>query len=307
MISEPWITAYIDFLRIERGYSSHTLTNYQRQLIATKDLLWQSEAAQWKQLLPAEVQFLVARWHQSGLSASSINTRLSALRGFYNFLIKNKWVDINPAKSINAPRLKKRLPKQIDAETLADFLQKIPQNEALSSRDRAIMELFYSSGLRLAELASLNVNQLPDQESLLKVMGKGSKERYVPIGKQAQKALTIWLRFRYQLDKLSDQEPALFLSKQGARLSKRSIQARLAFWAKKLTLPSHFHPHVLRHSCATHLLENSQNLRAVQELLGHASLATTQIYTHVDFSHLAKIYDAAHPRAQQKTTKKEAS
>ncbi len=303
MIEKKWIDLYLEILRTQRGYSPHTISNYQRQLQATKNTLWPNAETDWKNLLPAEVQFLVARWHQAGAASSSISTRLSALRGFYQFLIKKKWVTINPVKAIQAPKINKRLPKQIDAETLTSFLQQIPQNNALSARDRAIMELFYSSGLRLAELVSLDIDAVPESDGLLKVTGKGDKERYIPIGTKAQDAIKIWLNYRDELIHKNLQQQALFVSKNGTRLAPRSVQERLNVWAKKCALPSHLHPHKLRHSCATHLLENSQNLRAVQELLGHASLTTTQVYTHVDFSHLAKIYDQAHPRAQQKPSK----
>ncbi|PIP80631.1 MAG: tyrosine recombinase XerC [Gammaproteobacteria bacterium CG22_combo_CG10-13_8_21_14_all_40_8] len=305
MQPEQWISCYIENLKTQKGYSIHTLKNYQRQLEATAMTLWSGSTPKWPMLLPAEIQHLVARWHQSGLSSRSINTRLSAIRGFYHYLIKQKWVQMNPAKSIQAPKVHKRLPKQVDAETLSDFLHQIPQETAIEARDRAIMELFYSSGLRLSELASLDVSHLPQDDALLKVVGKGAKQRYVPIGSKAHQALNIWLNKRIDFHQERNPQEALFLSKNGHRLSVRSIQTRLNFWALKLGLPSHLHPHMLRHSCATHLLENSHNLRAVQELLGHASLATTQIYTHVDFSHLAKIYDAAHPRALMHPDKKE--
>lgn len=297
-----WQAEYLRYLADQRNYSVHTISNYKRQLEATANIFWDDNNGNnedWAKITIAEMQYQVARWHSGGLSPRSIATRLSALRGFYNFLINNKRVKINPAKSILSPKVEKRLPRQIDAETLTGFLEQIPQNEVLPARDRAIMELFYTSGMRLAELVSLNVEQIPEISELLRVKGKGNKERDLPVGNKARDAINIWLSFRPGLIK-NPTEKALFISKLGTRLAPRSIQQRLNFWAKKIHLPVQLHPHKLRHSCATHLLENSQNLRAVQELLGHASLTTTQVYTHVDFSHLAKVYDKAHPRAHKK-------
>jgi len=297
-----WTEQYLTYLADQKGYSKHTITNYQRQLKAVAEILWpqkQPSNTDWSQLSVAEIQFQVTRWHSSGLSPRSISTRLSAVRSFYNYLIKNRKLKVNPAKSILAPKIEKRLPRQIGAETLAIFLEKIPQDEILGSRDRAIMEMFYSSGLRLAELVSLDIDQMPTENELMRVKGKGEKERDLPVGKKAREAVTIWLKYRPVLIKEKKQQ-ALFISTRGTRLAPRSIQQRLNYWAKRIGLPVQLHPHKLRHSCATHLLENSQNLRAVQDLLGHASLTTTQIYTHVDFTHLAKVYDKAHPRAHKK-------
>ena len=297
-----WTEQYLTYLADQKGYSKHTITNYQRQLKAVAEILWpqkQPSNTDWSQLSVAEIQFQVTRWHSSGLSPRSISTRLSAVRSFYNYLIKNRKLKVNPAKSILAPKIEKRLPRQIGAETLAIFLEKIPQDEILGSRDRAIMEMFYSSGLRLAELVSLDIDQMPTENELMRVKGKGEKERDLPVGKKAREAVTIWLKYRPVLIK-EEKQQALFISTRGTRLAPRSIQQRLNYWAKRIGLPVQLHPHKLRHSCATHLLENSQNLRAVQDLLGHASLTTTQIYTHVDFTHLAKVYDKAHPRAHKK-------
>ena len=297
-----WSIQYLTYLADQKGYSKHTISNYQRQLKAAAETLWPDQKPSnndWSQVTVAEIQFQVSRWHSSGLSPRSISTRLSALRGFYNYLIKNRKLKVNPAKSILSPKVEKRLPRQIGAESLAIFLEKIPQDEPLGARDRAVMEMFYSSGLRLAELVSLDLDQMPADDELMRVRGKGEKERDLPVGKKAREAVTIWLKYRPEFNKDNKQQ-ALFLSNRGTRLAPRSIQQRLNYWAKRIGLPVQLHPHKLRHSCATHLLENSQNLRAVQDLLGHASLTTTQIYTHVDFTHLAKVYDKAHPRAHKK-------
>lgn len=306
---------YLNYLATQRGYSQHTIKNYQRQLKAVinsinpESLSYKKSAelhakkscyrVNWANISPAEIQHQVSQWHQQGLSARSIAARLSALRGLYGYLMKQGLCQLNPAKHIRAPKVEKRLPKQIDAESLSGFLERIPQHNAIQSRDRAIMELFYSSGLRLSELISLNVIQFTDTFEMLRVTGKGDKQRDLPVGQKALDAIKIWLQYRPEFIK-DTKAKALFLSSRGLRISPRTVQQRLNYWAKKLALPSHLHPHKLRHSCATHMLENSQNLRAVQELLGHASLSTTQVYTHVDFNHLAKIYDKAHPRAHGK-------
>lgn len=300
-----WLDGYLDYLKNQRGYAVKTLENYQRQICEAMRSIWKDESVtseHWRSLTAAEVQHQVAIWHHGGLSSKSIALRLSALRGFYKFLIKENLCQNNPAASINSPKVVRRLPRQFDAEMLSGFIEQIPQQKTLDARDRAMVELFYSSGLRLSELVSLNVEQFSGSFDLLRVMGKGSKERNVPVGKEALKSIAIWLNKRPELLK-QDTENALFISQRGNRISTRTVQHRLSYWAKIHALPAHLHPHKLRHSFATHMLENSQNLRAVQELLGHSSLSTTQIYTHVDFNHLAKIYDSAHPRSHMEKNK----
>ncbi len=301
------VDKYLNYLQLQRGYSAHTINNYRHQLKATHSSLMapskisvraEGQQINWAEVTVSEIQLQVSRWHQQGLSARSIATRLSALRGFYGYLIKQGSCSGNPARHISAPKVEKRLPKQINAESLSAFLDHIPQQDAIGCRDRAIMELFYSSGLRLSELVSLNLQAFTTHRELVRVTGKGCKQRDVPVGQKALEAIKIWLQYRPELSNNAD-EKALFISRRGLRISTRTVQQRLNYWAGKLALPAHLHPHKLRHSCATHLLENSQNLRAVQELLGHSSLSTTQIYTHVDFNHLSKIYDKAHPRAHQ--------
>lgn len=224
---------------------------------------------------------------------------MSASRRFLEFLLSEKKIKLNPAVGVRGPKKAKRLPKNIDVDSLNHFLDQMPEDEPLQVRDKAMMELLYSSGIRLAELSGMDVNDLSFSDQTLRVLGKGNKIREVPFGNSAKHILMKWVKERNQLVKSAD-EKALFVSQQGNRLTNRAIQQRLSHWGKQLGLNDRLHPHKLRHSCATHVLESSSDLRAVQELLGHASISTTQIYTHLDFQHLAKTYDAAHPRARKK-------
>ncbi|MDP8080045.1 tyrosine recombinase XerC [Phocoenobacter skyensis] len=287
---------YWDFLRIERQASIHTITNYQRQLKTVANLLVQAEITEWQQVTPAIVRWILTQSHKSGLSAKSINLRLSALRQFFAYLIRSEKMSVNPAQGIKAPKQGKHLPKNIDAEQLSHLLDFIPQ-KPMDWRDLAMMELMYSSGLRLAELQGINLGDIDFKAREIRVLGKGSKERILPVGSKAIEVLQKWLEVRLQLN---PKEEALFLNIRGSRLSQRAIQLVMQKWGQKQGLESHLHPHKLRHSFATQMLEGSGDLRAVQELLGHASLSTTQVYTHLDFQHLAKVYDSAHPRAKRK-------
>jgi integrase/recombinase XerC len=297
---DPQIKAFLDALQHQRQASPHTLSSYRRHLAAAVATLG-DDFCGWKQLTAKQVQYLVIVWHREGLSPRAIAARLSALRSFYRYLVRHGQCSDNPALGVRPPKQGKRLPAQIDAETLNHFINSIPQEQPLEARDRAIVELFYSSGLRLAELVALNAEDWPQEGDLLGVLGKGRKERLVPVGSQARSAMSAWLKWRSAW--CEARQGPLFVSRQGKRLSARSVQARLKYWAQRLGLPQHLHPHKLRHSFATHLLEASGDLRGIQELLGHASLATTQIYTQVDFAHLSRVYDSAHPRAhnQRKT------
>lgn len=288
---------YWDFLRIERQVSHHTLSNYQRQLRAVAELLAQAAVENWTQLQPATVRWLLTQSHKQGLNAKSIALRLSALRQFCAYLVRAGTMRVNPAQGIKAPKASKHLPKNVDAEQLHQLLE-TEADSARAVRDLAIMELMYSAGLRLSELVNADLGDMDLTQGEIRVLGKGNKERIVPIGRKAVEALFAWLNVRMQF---KPQDNALFLNRHGKRLSARSVQQIVTKWGKRQGLETHLHPHKLRHSFATHLLEGSGDLRAVQELLGHASLSTTQIYTHLDFQHLAKIYDAAHPRARRKT------
>jgi integrase/recombinase XerC len=222
---------------------------------------------------------------------------LSALRSFFNFMLRERALDANPAVGVQAPKARKRLPETMDVDLMARLLE-FRTDTQLGVRDKAIMELFYSSGLRLAELVGLNLGDVDRGDRTVRVLGKGNKTRIVPVGKHALDAVARWLKERVTL--AVGDERALFVSNRGARLGPRAIQKRVAAWARHQGLGRHVHPHLFRHSFATHLLESSQDLRGVQELLGHANISTTQVYTHLDFQHLAKIYDAAHPRARRK-------
>lgn len=231
------------------------------------------------------------------MGSRSLQRELSGIRGFFDFLIKGRFTDQNPAKGIRAPKAPKKLPNPLDVDQMTGILDAAPDNN-LEIRDLAMWELFYSSGLRLAELAALNVEDVDLRDRMLIVrQGKGGKSRILPVGQEALKSLQNWLsiRSRYSING----EKALFIGCRGKRIGCRAIQLRLSQWQKKLGLSVHLHPHMLRHSFASHLLESSGDLRAVQELLGHANLATTQIYTHLDFQHLATVYDNAHPRAKK--------
>jgi integrase/recombinase XerC len=242
---------------------------------------------------------MMAEWHRQGLSVASIHQRLCALRGLYRYLIREGIATHNPLESLKAPKAGRRLPKDLAVDEVFQLLEHMPDDEPLAIRDRAIMELFYSCGLRLSELANLDLADLNLKEAELRVTGKGNKQRQLPIGSKAIEALSTWLETRENL--ATTEISAVFLSQRGQRLSRRSIQARMKHWGITLGIPSRLHPHRLRHSFATHMLEGSGDLRAVQELLGHANLSTTQVYTHLDFQHLASVYDKAHPRAGKKS------
>ncbi|HHW7570279.1 TPA: tyrosine recombinase XerC [Mannheimia haemolytica] len=287
---------YWDFLRIEKQVSPHTLSNYQRQLAAVSELFSQAGIERWEEVESSSVRWMLSQSHKQGLSAKSIGLRLVALRQWFVYLIKIGRMTANPTLGVKSPKVGKHLPKNIDAEQVGQLLA-IESDEPSDIRDIAMMELMYSSGLRLSELQGLDLGDMDLSAQEVRVQGKGSKERIVPIGSQALKALNRWLEMRLQF---KPQDNAVFLNKRGGRLSHRSIQLVMKKWGERQGLESHLHPHKLRHSFATHMLEASGDLRAVQELLGHSSLSTTQIYTHLDFQHLAKIYDSAHPRARRK-------
>lgn len=293
-----WLDRFLDYLRVERQLSPHTRNNYRLHLQELSQLLQSLGLTDWQDLKAPLVRALVVRLHRGGkLSARSIATKMSSLRSFCDYLVRMAVLKANPARGVVTPKQGRPLPKNLDVDQVYQLLNITDEGDPLAVRDRAIMELFYSSGLRLSELVALNVADLARDDRQLRVLGKGNKERVVPVGRMALEWLNKWLKVRPQL--ASDEEPALFLSKQKRRISARSVQLRLDQWGIKQSLAPHVHPHKLRHSFATHLLESSADLRAVQELLGHANLATTQIYTHLDFKRLAEVYDQAHPRARR--------
>lgn len=287
---------YWDFLRIEKQASPHTLSNYQRQIFAVSEMLTESGVQSWEEVDSSTVRWLLSQSNKQGLSAKSIGLRLVALRQWLAYLVKIERLKANPALGVKAPKVGKHLPKNIDAEQVANLLN-IEENRPLAIRDLAIMELMYSSGLRLSELQRLDLGDMDLSAREVRLLGKGNKERIVPIGSKAIEAMQNWLAVRPQFN---PQDNAVFLNRRGGRLTHRGIQLIMEKWGKKQGLETHLNPHKLRHSFATHMLEGSGDLRAVQELLGHSSLSTTQIYTHLDFQHLAQVYDSAHPRARRK-------
>jgi integrase/recombinase XerC len=298
MLDRRWIARYLEHLAKERRLSPHTSSNYARDLGALADFLERSSVTDWKRVDSQHVRVFAARSHAGGLNPRSVQRRLSAARGFFNYLTREGAVASNPAVDIRAPKAARRLPGTLDVDQICQLLD-IPGDDALAVRDRAIMELFYSSGLRLAELVGLSITDIDLADRTVRVLGKGSKTRVVPVGRKACDAIRAWLRERAALARVD--ETALFVGRNGTRLKARAVQLRIAMWARRKGLPSRVYPHLFRHSFATHLLESSKDLRGVQELLGHADISTTQIYTHLDFAHLARTYDASHPRAKRKT------
>ena len=251
----------------------------------------------WQDIQQSDIRRHVAIRHKQGLAASSLQRELSAIRSFFKFLQQQKIIDNNPIRHIQAPKKKKKLPKTLDVDQITGFLE-VGTDSILEIRDLAMFELFYSSGLRLSELTALDIESVDqNDQTLIVALGKGGKSRILPIGNKALKALKNWLSHRNQLS--VEHQPALFVSNRGNRLTPRSVQLRLQQWCKKKGMNQHIHPHMLRHSFASHLLESSQDLRSIQELLGHSNISTTQIYTHLDFQHLTEIYDKAHPRAKK--------
>ena len=293
-----WLPRFFTHLSSERRLSAHTDSNYRRDLNLFQRFCEQQQIDDWTSVDSQHVRSFASAEFRRGQSPRTIQRRLSALRSFFNFLIRESVLRMNPAIQVQAPKARKRLPETIDADQMARLLT-FRTDDDLSVRDKAIMELFYSSGLRLSELVNLDLGDVDLRDRTVRVIGKGNKARVVPVGRFAVEAIGTWLKERGGLADAA--EPALFVSKRGGRLLQRAVQLRIERWAKMQGLGVHLHPHMFRHSFATHLLESSQDLRAVQELLGHANISTTQVYTHLDFQHLAKIYDQAHPRARRKS------
>lgn len=298
-IPETLSSVYEQFLRyiqVERRLSPVTITGYRRQLSALAQMMVAMKITDWSSLESQHVRMLLAKSHRSGLQPTSLALRFSALRSFLDWQVAQKMREVNPAKGIRTPKAGRHLPKNMDVDEVSQLMN-IDLKDPLSVRDRTMLEVMYGAGLRLSELIGLNLNDIDLQEGEVRVLGKGSKERKVPLGRKAVEWLQNWLPMR---ELYSPEDKAIFISTQsGKRLSVRSVQKRFEIWGVKQGVNSHVNPHKLRHSFATHLLESSGDLRAVQELLGHANLSTTQVYTHLDFQHLAKVYDAAHPRAKR--------
>jgi integrase/recombinase XerC len=297
-----WIERFLAHLHGERRLSAHTGAAYGRDLMSLAAHCGRRGIHAWNALDNAAIRAYVAAEHSAGLAPRSIQRRLAAARTFFEYLAREGVLESNPALDVRAPKTKKHLPETLDTDQMARLLE-FRADDALSARDKAIMELFYSSGLRLAELVGLDLDALDLRDRTVRVLGKGAKTRIVPVGRQAVDALRAWLSERASLLPAAGAEAdrqALFLGRGGRRLAVRAVQLRVSAWARKQGLAMHVHPHMFRHSFATHLLESSGNLRGVQELLGHADIGTTQIYTHLDFQHLAKVYDDAHPRARRR-------
>ena len=308
-----WVARYRRHLLTERRLSPHTDSNYARDLAALVRFCDARGLQDWAALDSQHIRTFAAQSNAQGLAPRSIQRRLCAVRGFYAFLLREgtvsrrqaggaprssgKPVRLNPGLEVRAPKAQRRLPETLDVDQMARLLE-VPAEDRFVTRDRAIMELLYSSGLRLAELVGLDVGGLDLADRTVTVLGKGGKTRIVPVGSHAAAALKQWLQERASIAR--PEETALFVGRSGARLGRRAIQVRVAYRARRQGLSTRVYPHLFRHSFATHLLESGGDLRGVQELLGHADIATTQIYTHLDFQHLARIYDAAHPRARRK-------
>jgi integrase/recombinase XerC len=298
MVAEAaWVERFERHLATERRLSAHTVSAYLREIAALRLWCRRTGVKDWKRIDGAQLRNFAARSHAAGLQPRSVQRRLSALRTFFGFLMREGLLASNPGVDVRAPKAGKRLPHTLDVDQMGALLALKPQGP-LGVRDLAMMELLYSSGLRLAELVGLNVPDLHLADRTVRVTGKGSKTRIMPVGTQAVAALKLWLRERAAL--AAADESALFLNHRGRRLGGRAVQLLVARHARAQGLPTGVHPHLFRHSFATHLLESSRDLRAVQELLGHASISTTQIYTHLDFQHLARIYESSHPRARRR-------
>ena len=292
-----WPQRFEQHLASERRLSAHTVAAYRRDVAALLAWCRAEQLTEWIQLDHQHVRRFAARSHAQGLGAHSVQRRLAAVRSFLGFLLREGVVQHNVALEVRAPKAARRLPLTLDVDQMARLLSLKP-GDALQVRDLALMELLYSSGLRLAEIVGLRLTDLNLEAAQVQVLGKGSKERIVPVGSVAVRALSAWLTERARLVRAA--EPAVFVGRSGRPLGARAVQLRIAAHARAMGVPLHVHPHMFRHAFATHLLESSHDLRAVQELLGHASIRTTQVYTHLDFQHLARTYDAAHPRARRR-------
>ena len=295
-MSDALLNGFLAYLATEKRYSTHTVENYARDVQRLLQLAGSTPSAELKS---HHIRRYIAQLHGGGLSGRSLARVLSSWRGFYSYLMRDHGCTANPCVGLRAPKSPKTLPHALSPDEAVRLVE-LPVDTPLDARDKAMFELFYSSGLRLAELVSLDLEVMHDiaHSHELRVTGKGSKTRIVPVGQAAIDALHAWLAVRAQI--AAHNEPALFVGARGARVAPRTVQLQLKQWALKQGINSHVHPHMLRHSFATHVLQSSGDLRAVQEMLGHASISTTQVYTHLDFQYLAKIYDGAHPRAKKK-------
>jgi integrase/recombinase XerC len=289
------IQDFLNYIKSARNYSEHTVKSYKNDLLKFEDFTQKNNFQKWADIKQADVREFIGSYRRNGLSPRSIARLLSSLRSFYKYLNVEGLSNANPILGISAPKLSSLLPKALDTDMVNRLLQFEPKTWG-DFRDKAIAELLYSSGLRLSELCMLDIEDLSMESRICRVLGKGQKEREVPVGSKALEALELW--YQHREERAKNIEKAIFVNNQGSRLSQRSIQNGLKKMSAKMGLP-YIHPHMLRHSFASHILESSGDLRAVQELLGHANLSTTQIYTKLDFQHLAKVYDKSHPHAKK--------
>jgi integrase/recombinase XerC len=289
-----YLIYFSTILSLKKRLSELTIKNYQHDINRLINL----NDKKLTEINSEDIRLSLSKLHASGLSGKSLSRILSSWRGCFLFLNKSQLMKYDPTSGIKAPKPKKKLPQTLSIDQVFNLIN-IPQTGFIDTRDKAILEFFYSSGLRLSELVNIHISDIDMSEQTLKVLGKGNKFRIVPIGRKAIEALNLWILQRNKLNKILDSE-LLFLNQHGKKLTARAIQYRLKFWAQKNNIPENIHPHLLRHSFASHVLQSSQDLRAVQELLGHSNISTTQIYTHLDFQHLSKIYDQAHPRSKKK-------
>ncbi len=293
----PLVEGYLAHLEKERRLSSHTVKGYRRDI---EMLTQMAGTTPMDQLQVHHVRRFVARLHAQGHGGRSLARALSAWRGFFSFLMRDHGYTQNPCVGVRAPRTPRKLPDALSPEEVGRLVE-LPMDDAFAVRDRAMFELFYSSGLRLSELTALMPADIDFDDATVRVLGKGAKTRVVPVGRFALDCARQWLAVRAEV--AGPAEHALFVNQRGKAIGPRTVQRRMSMWAHKQGLAQHVHPHMLRHSFASHVLQSSGDLRAVQEMLGHASISTTQVYTHLDWQHLAKVYDAAHPRAKRKTSK----
>lgn len=300
--NEEQLTTFTRYLDIERRCSAHTIVAYRRDLERLQDWSAVQGIGTLADLRPYHIRQCLAHLHAAGRSSASLQRWLASVRSLFRFARVRNWTQADPCRGIRAPKGARKLPEVVDVDQAQELLDAPCDGDRLAIRDHAIAELLYSSGLRLAELAALDLPALDLAAGMVRVTGKGNKTRILPIGTQARAALRNWLRARDAWCRTA--QPAVFIGASGRRLGHRAIQVRLALLGRRRGLSRHLHPHLLRHSFASHLLESSGDLRAVQDLLGHANLSTTQVYTHLDFQHLAKVYDGAHPRAARQSRTK---
>ena len=299
---KPTIDEFCEYLLVQKRYSAHTISSYRRDLTEVANSLQLIGVDDWSAANPFNMRTVIARQHGDGLSGRSLARRLSAVRSLFRFFIKQGRIDVNPVAEVPAPKDQRGLPETLQIEDIQRLFV-LEGDDVLLLRDRAIFELIYSSGLRLAEVVQLNLDSIDMQIGQVRVTGKGSKTRVLPVGSHALNAVKAWLARRGELMRGNTEDVALFISRRGSRLSARSVQQRLKVLARRTGIPNNVYPHLLRHSFASHMLESSGDLRAVQELLGHSDISTTQVYTHLDFQHLARVYERAHPRANRKRGK----